>query len=120
MSVECIIGYTCLFAEGGGGSGCERVGVKKGEGKTKEVVVAGLSEHFSENVSLKRFGKQEFPLWLSGDKPTNNHEDVGLIPGLAQWVEDPVAVNCSVGRRHSSDLALLWLWCRLAAAALMI
>ena len=24
----------------------------------------------------------------------------------------------SVGHRHGSDLALLWLWCRLAAAAL--
>ena len=25
--------------------------------------------------------------WLT--KPTNNHEVVGLIPSLAQWVKDP-------------------------------
>lgn len=34
--------------------------------------------------------------------PTKNHEVVGLIPSLAQWVK---------------DLALLWLWCRPAAIA---
>ena len=30
-----------------------------------------------------------------------------------------VAVNCGVGRRHGSDLTLLWLWCRLAAVPLI-
>ena len=47
--------------------------------------------------------------------PTRNHEVEGLIPGLAQWVKGPV--SCGVGRRHGLDLALLWLWCRLAAVA---
>ena len=40
--------------------------------------------------------------WLTN--PTRNHEVVGSIPGLAQWVK---------------DLVLLWLWCRPEAAALI-
>ena len=36
--------------------------------------------------------------------PTRNHRVVGLIPGLAQWVNNP---------------ALLWLWGRPAAVALI-
>ena len=42
----------------------------------------------------------------------------GLISGPAQWVKDP-AVSCGVGHRCGWDLALLWLWCRLAAEALI-
>ena len=34
--------------------------------------------------------------------PTSSYEHSGSIPGLTQWVKDP---------------KLLWLWCRLAAAA---
>ena len=30
-----------------------------------------------------------------------------------------IVMSCGVGRRHSSDLALLWLWCMLTAIALI-
>ena len=45
---------------------------------------------------------------------------MGLIPGLAQWVTDPVLLwAVVVGHRRGSDPALLWLWWRMAAAALI-
>ena len=51
---------------------------------------------------------------------TSIYEDAVLIPGLTQWVKrSGDAVSCGVGGRHGSNLVLLWLWCRPAAAALI-
>ena len=52
--------------------------------------------------------------------PTSMHEDVGSIADLIQWVKgSTVALSCGVGCRCGSDVALLWLWCRLAAVGPM-
>ena len=48
----------------------------------------------------------------------SNHDDVGSIPDLAQWVKGSgIAMSCGVGHRQGSDPTLLWLWCGPAATA---
>ena len=52
--------------------------------------------------------------------PTSIHEDMGSIPSLTQWITDnDIAISCNVGCRCGLDVALLWLWCKPAAAALI-
>ena len=45
-------------------------------------------------------------------------KQIGLVSMRIQ-VRSLASVSCGIGLRLSSDLVLMWLWCRLAAAALI-
>ena len=45
-------------------------------------------------------------------------QSLALLSGLRIWNCHKPA-SCTVGHRHGSDLALLWLWCRPATTALI-
>ena len=64
--------------------------------RPKEIAKRQKKKKKNENRASVKEKSMGLPSW------TRIHEDAGLTPGLAQWVEDPV---------------WLWLWCRLAAAA---
>ena len=51
---------------------------------------------------------REFPLWLSRLRTRL----------VSMWVQS-LTLLCNADHGGSSDLALLWLWCRLAAVALI-
>ena len=48
--------------------------------------------------------------------PTSIHRDADSVPSLNQWVKDPVLPQAVI---QVADLALLWLWHKLASAALI-
>uniref|UniRef100_A0A4X1V611 Uncharacterized protein n=1 Tax=Sus scrofa TaxID=9823 RepID=A0A4X1V611_PIG len=79
-------------------------------------LVPGLSGN-SFSFSLLRMMFTGVPIVAQVKNLISVHEDAGSIPGLAQWVKDPVAVSCGVGCRCGLDPALLWLWCRPVATA---
>ena len=67
-------------------------------------------------MQKKEKEKQEFPCGSVVTNPTSIREDPGSIPGLS-GLRSQHCRELWCGLQTWLDLALLWLWCRPAAAA---
>ena len=69
---------------------------------------------------IKRESTPEFPLWQRGNKSNQYPWGCWFNPWPCLVGQGSgIAVSCDAGCRFGSDPALLWLWCRPAAVALI-
>ena len=77
------------------------------------------AKYFVKMDNLKNQA-QEFPSWSSRNESDQEPWGCGFDPWSHSvgWGSD-IAMSYGIGHRCSSDLVLLWLWCRSAATVLI-
>ena len=60
----------------------------RGSHSSKLLTLPALT-YFLQNALFKQTRIRSSRCGAAEMNPTRNHEDVGLIPGLAQWIKDP-------------------------------
>ena len=87
---------------------------------TTRLWVQSLAQKLLQAQPINKYKNRSSRHGAAETNPTRNPEVAGSIPGLTQWVKrSGIAVSCGVGCKHGSALALLWLWPRPAATALI-